>query len=100
MIRSAGQSGLANGTRHLELGRKTAGLQERWSVNLAHPEPEAAMGPLSGIRVLDFTMYQQGLRDRASDMGAEIIKVEPPGGGEPGRRALSGRPVRGLFRRL
>ena len=45
-------------------------------------------GPLSGIRVLDFTRYQQGpfATVMLGDMGAEIWKVEEPGGGDYGRR--------------
>jgi len=45
-----------------------------------------ANGPLAGVRVLDFTRYQQGPMATVflSDMGAEIVKVEEPGG-EPGR---------------
>ena len=41
---------------------------------------------LEGIRVLDFTRYQQGPYATVllSDMGAEVVKVEEPGG-EPGR---------------
>ncbi len=43
-------------------------------------------GPLDGYRILDFTRYQQGpyATVMLSDLGAEIWKVEPPGG-DPGR---------------
>ncbi len=44
--------------------------------------------PLDGIRVLDFTRYQQGpfATVMLADMGAEVIKVEEPNGGDFGRR--------------
>ena len=44
--------------------------------------------PLEGIRVLDFTRYQQGpfATVMLADMGAEVIKVEDPNGGDFGRR--------------
>ena len=44
--------------------------------------------PLAGIRILDFTRYQQGpfATVMLADMGAEVIKVEDPSGGDFGRR--------------
>ncbi|MEX2081384.1 MAG: CoA transferase, partial [Dehalococcoidia bacterium] len=43
--------------------------------------------PLEGIRILDFTRYQNGPHATVmlSDMGADVIKVEMPGVGDPGR---------------
>jgi CoA:oxalate CoA-transferase len=49
-------------------------------------ESSARPSALTGIRVLDFTLMQQGpfATLLLADMGAEVIKVEPPGG-EQGR---------------
>jgi CoA:oxalate CoA-transferase len=43
--------------------------------------------PLDGIRIIDLTQYQQGpvATQMLADMGAEVIKVEPRGTGEPAR---------------
>lgn len=44
-------------------------------------------GPLDGVRILDFTRFQQGPSATVmlSDLGAEVLKVEQPGGGDLGR---------------
>ena len=43
-------------------------------------------GPLDGIKVVEVTMFQQGpvAGTKLGDLGAEVIKVEPPTG-DPGR---------------
>jgi len=46
-------------------------------------------GPFAGVRVLDFTRFQQGpfATSLLADMGAEVIKVEPTIDGEWGRQS-------------
>ncbi|MFQ5826303.1 MAG: CaiB/BaiF CoA transferase family protein [Dehalococcoidia bacterium] len=48
--------------------------------------------PLEGIRVVDWTGFLMGPRAGAhlADMGAEVIKIEHPAGGEPTRNVRGG----------
>ena len=45
---------------------------------------------LEGVRVLDFTQYLSGPHGTSvlCELGAEIIKIEMPGKGEPERQAM------------
>ena len=55
-------------------------------------------GPLEGIRVIDLTVYAFGPRaaEYLAEMGAEVIKVESPQGGDP-LRAETGKDLRGII---
>lgn len=48
------------------------------------------MGPLSGIRVLESSVWMVGpiAGMMLGDLGAEVIKIEPPKGGDPSRQAV------------
>jgi len=51
-------------------------------------EEEAARRPLLGVRVVEATSYVLGpfAALQLADLGAEVVKVEPPKGGDPMRR--------------
>ena len=51
------------------------------------PMPDTTPGPLAGIRVLDLATSRAELAGRLlADLGAEVTKVEPPGGVDARRR--------------
>ena len=57
---------------------------------------------LEGVRVLDFTQYLSGPNCTAvlSELGAEVIKIERPGRGEPERVAMPMTPQRESYQFL
>src|SRR3954451_8663720 len=51
-------------------------------------EPGAGFGPLDGVRVLEMGSFIAGpfAGQLLGDYGAEVIKIEPPGTGDPMRQ--------------
>ena len=49
---------------------------------------------LSGIKVVDFTQFEAGTSctEVLAWFGAEVVKIENPGRGDPGRRLRPGKP--------
>ncbi len=71
-------------------------LSERQAI--VFPDPAHSGMPLSGLKVIDCTIWQQGTYASAmlADFGADVVKVEGPTSPDPGRGLAVGQDSTGL----
>ena len=55
----------------------------------------AAFDMLAGVRIVDFTQFEAGpsCTEALAWLGAEVVKIENPKMGDPGRRLRPGQPT-------
>src|SRR3954447_12944798 len=61
---------------------------------MAMPDVSTELQFLSGVRVVDFTQFEAGpsCTEALAWLGAEVVKIENPNTGDPGRRLRKGKP--------
>src|SRR6202047_3726991 len=58
------------------------------------PDNTAPFDLLAGVRIVDFTQFEAGpsCTEALAGLGAEVVKIENPKMGDPGRRLRPGQP--------